>query len=102
MVEAGSVLGVIRGAHQAVGKGPLVPWVLACGRAHCIPRAASSGSSGARIRLWGRAHLSPGSWHAEVPTVCLGTCGPWVPRARPAETLVSEPRLFCGMQSGSW
>ena len=69
MVEAGSVLGVIRGAHQAVVR---------------------------------RAHSSPGFWHAEVPTVSLGTCGPWVPRARPAETLVSEPRLFCGMQSGSW
>lgn len=64
MAEAGSVLGDIRGARQAVR---------------------------------GRAHSFPGFWHAEMPAVSLGTCGP-----RPAETLASEPRLFCGARLGSW
>lgn len=50
----------------------------------------------------GGAPLVPGFWNAKVPSVSLGICGPWVPGACPAETLVSEPRLFCGTQSRSW
>ena len=54
----------------------------------------SLGTSGARIRLGGPAR--PWVLACEGAILFPRHLWPWVPGARPAETLVSEPRLFCG------